>query len=432
MELAVNAAVSEAQAFVGRMRMLQSQGQFAGPADNKRRAAWCEYGYPAVVTPEMLYAIWSRGGYAFGAVKIIIDTCWQTSPEVVEGDDSTSKSTDMTEWDKAARKLFTPRMWHAFAEADRRRLVSKCSFIILRISDGKSLDHPVEKDKNNTLVEAVPIWRAAMDVKERDATTGAVKMWNYTYQNASGTGQTVVPVHPDRVFVLGDATDSAVGFLQPVYNNFVNLEKISGGSGESYLKNAGRQLHVNFNNTVPLDTIAKKHGVEPADLKKQFNAAVRDLNMGNDTVLVTQGADAVTPLVATVPDPESHAQINLQEVSCGLGIPQKILAGNQNGERASTEDRKEMNSRGQSRREKDLSFDISDLVAHCQNINLLAATNSFIVAWDDLNVPTRAERLANGKLMSDINEKFEHTGESCFSIAEVRVASGYEPKIAKA
>ncbi len=54
---------------------------------NKRHSAWCEYGFPELVTYENLYSLYRRGGIAHGAVE----TCWQVladQPGNREGDDA--------------------------------------------------------------------------------------------------------------------------------------------------------------------------------------------------------------------------------------------------------------------------------------------------------------------------------------------------------
>lgn len=420
MQFAVNQAIVEAQQIITRARA----AGFATPLDQKRSAAWREYGYPEAITPTMLYNLWARGGYANGAVDKIVSTCWATNPQVVEGRDDSASTTNMTTWDKKAAEVLNPRFWHAFAEADRRRLVCRWSAIILRIADNLALDKPAG---SGALVEAVPVWCTALEVKDRDAKTGAVKMWQYTSQQVVGSGTIVQSVHPSRVFILGDATAGAVGFLDPVYNNFINLEKISGGAGESFLKNAARQMHLNFEREVSIENIAKMYGVKVDELKNKFDQAARDLNIANDLLLITQGA-SVNPMVAAVESPKDAIETNLWEISSGTGIPQKILVGNQTGERASTEDQKQHNARCQSRRVGQLSFDISDLVAKLQEIKVLPVSGPLRVLWDNLTIPTAADRLENAWKMSQINEKFEHTGEQCFTLDETRVAAGYEPK----
>lgn len=49
---------------------------------------------PEQVTYENLYALYRRGGIAHGAVEKLVGKCWQTNPEIIEGDQA----------DKSAKK----------------------------------------------------------------------------------------------------------------------------------------------------------------------------------------------------------------------------------------------------------------------------------------------------------------------------------------
>ncbi len=81
--LAVNHALNDARMARARMGLLAPTMGL----DNKRHSAWCEYGFPEQVTYENLYALYRRGGIAHGAVEKL-GKCWQTNPEIIEGDDA--------------------------------------------------------------------------------------------------------------------------------------------------------------------------------------------------------------------------------------------------------------------------------------------------------------------------------------------------------
>jgi len=231
-------------------------------------------------------------------------------------------------------------------------------------------------------------------------------------------------VHPDRVFILGDYSADAIGFLEAAYNAFVSLEKVEGGSGESFLKNAARQLNINFDREIEFSNLASMYGVSVEELQEKFNEAAVEVNRGNDALLTTQGA-TVTPLVTSVADPGPTYNVNLQTAAAALDIPTKILVGMQTGERASTEDQRYFNARCQSRR-GDLSFEIEDLCDKLVALGILDAVSQKTVIWDDLNASTDAEKLASAKLMAEINSASAATGEQPFTGEEIRVAAGYE------
>lgn len=394
-------------------------GNFAGPIDQKRGRAWCEYGYPSVVDFSMLYNLYSRGGLAFGAVEKLVALCWKTNPWVIQGDDNSDKESP---WEVAVKKITNVAFWRALKEADRRRLVGRYSAVLLRIADNQLWDKPAGAGK---LVGLVPAWAnqltpGTIDIDTWSENYGKPVDWQYT------AGSESFKVHPSRIFILGDWSENAIGYLQPVFNDFINVEKLSGGSGESFLKNAARQMNINFDKDVRLSEIASAHGVKPQDLHKVFDDATRGLNIGIDTMLMTQGA-TVTPMVASMPDVEKPYDVSVSNIASGVNMPKRILIGSQSGERASTEDREEFNATGQSRRIGDLSFEFTQLIQHLQTIKVVPAMEDFSIAWDDLTTPTDAARLANAKTLAEINKQYEGAGQEPFNINEVREAAGFEP-----
>lgn len=284
--LAVNHALNDARMARARMGLMAPTMGL----DNKRHSAWCEYGFPEQVTYENLYALYRRGGIAHGAVEKLVGKCWQTNPEIIEGDDA-DESKDETAWEKNAKKVFTKRLWRAFAEADRRRLVGRYAGILLHINDSRTWDQPVVRGKS--LKKVTIAWAGSLTVSEwvtdqKSADYGQPKQWKYVESLPNG-GTNQRFVHPDRVFILGDYSNDAIGFLEPPYNAFVSLEKVEGGSGESFLKNASNKQAINFEKDIDFANLASLYGVSVDELQERYNEAARELNVGNDVLLITQG-----------------------------------------------------------------------------------------------------------------------------------------------
>ena len=414
--LAVNHALNDARMARARMGLMAPTMGL----DNKRHSAWCEYGFKEELTFDDLYKLYRRGGIAYGAVNKLIGLCWKTNPEVSEGD-ADDDSQDETAWERSNKRVLTHRFWRSFAEADKRRLVGRWAALLLHIRDSKKWNEPVTRGRG--LAKITPAWASALKVKTRD-NYGNITMWQYTETQADGN-PVQRDIHPDRVFTIGDMSDDAIGFLEPGYNACVSLEKVEGGSGESFLKNAARQLNVNFEKEIDFNNLASLYGVSVSDLQDKFNEAALEVNRGNDVLLTTQGA-SVTPLVTAVADPGPTYDVNLQTFAASVDMPVKIIVGMQTGERASSEDQKYMNSRGQSRRQ-DLSFDIEDLVDKLIVLRIVSPVAEKTVVWDDLTEATGGEKLDNAAKMSTINQTSLATGEQVFTVEEIRVAAGYEP-----
>lgn len=420
--LAVNHALNDARLARARMGLLAPTMGL----DNKRGSAWCEYGFPEQITYDNLYSLYRRGGIAHGAVEKLIGKCWQTNPEIIEGDDA-DESEEETAWERKAKKVFTNRFWRSFADADRRRLVGRYSGIMLHIRDNQDWNQPVTRGRG--LDKITVAWAGSLTVGEWDTglnskTYGQPKMWQYAERLPNGSSRRV-NIHPDRVFILGDYSDDAIGFLEPAYNAFVSLEKVEGGSGESFLKNAARQLNVNFEKEIDFNNLASLYGVSIDELQEKFNEVAGEMNRGNDVLMTTQGA-TVTPLVTAVADPSATYDVNLQTAAAGVDIPTRILVGNQQAERSSTEDQKYFNSRCQSRR-VDLAFEIEDFCDKLIDLQIIDAVSQKAVIWDDLNEQTATEKLTNAKTMGEINQSMMGSGEEpAFSREEIRTAAGHE------
>lgn len=414
--LAVNHALND-------VRLARARGMLINPGmglDAKRESAWCEYGFKEELTFDDLYKLYRRGGIAHGAVNKLVSNCWKTNPQVIEGEQS-DDSRELTAWEKASNQVFTHRFWRSFAKADTRRLVGRWAGILLHIKDSQKWYQPVVRGK--ALQKITPVWASALKVGSRD-NSGAITMWQYTESLSDGsTAQR--KVHPERVLIIGDMSEDEIGFLEPGYNACVSLEKVEGGSGESFLKNAARQQNINFDKEVDFNNLASMYGVTVDELQERYNEAAREINRGNDTLLITQGAQ-VTSMVSAVSDPSPTYDVNLKTFSSSVDMPSRIIVGNQSGERASTEDQIYFNGRCQSRR-GDLSFDIEDMVDKLTYLQIIKPVGKFSIVWDELNEQSPSDKLDSATKMSSINQTSLASGEQVFTVDEIRVAAGYEP-----
>lgn len=415
--------------------MLIDRGMLAGMAgqglDQKRTQAWCEYGYPMTVTAQMLYNLYSRGGLANGAVNKVVDTCWRYFPDITEGDES-EKSEQDSQWDKEIKQVFKQSLWSRVKTADMMRLVTGYSGLILRIADSGGMHEPVRK--MSLLKDAIPAWGGVtltpyeFDDDPFSENYGDVKMWQYRQTLGNGSPVTI-KVHPERVVIFGSYDNSTIPYLQPSYNNFVNIEKIEGAPAESLIKNSARSVHLDFTDKASVETIARMMGVKVEDLHERLNDIAKDLNTGNDIALVTQGVTS-RELVSNVPDPRPAYEVNTSSAATGLKMPVKILIGMQTGERASTEDRAEFNANCYSRCKGDLTLDITRMVEQFMRIRLLRPIGEFAVNWQDLTDSDKPTKLDNAGKMSRINVEQASIGAlPPYTGSEIRMAGGDAPEV---
>lgn len=415
LQMAVNHGIADYRMARARMALLNPSfgaGAMSPGLDSKREAAWCEYGWKGQLDFNDFFRLYSRGGISAGAVNKLYGRCWGTHPELIEGEKK-EKDRKPTSWEEGLKPILRQgRLWRAFADADRRRLVGRYAALILRVRDSRLMEEPVQRGRG--LQEVVVAWAGSIvpfeyNIDAMSADYGKVRLWQYREPALPGQPARNVTIHSDRVFILGDWRADAIGFLEPVFNNFVNLEKTEGGSGESIAKNSARSMNVNFDGSVDLRNLAAMYGVGINELQEKFNDAARDINQGNDILFVTQGA-TVNPMVANVPNPEPIYNVNLQSISAGVDIPSKILVGNQTGERASTEDEAYMNRRCQGRRVNELSFEIHDFFSHLMTLRIIDQIPEFTVIWDELTEDSLGAKLDNAKKMSEVNAQATANG----------------------
>lgn len=389
--------------------------------DNKRPDAWAEYGYKEKLGFQDFFNLYSRHGVAAGVVDRIAEKVFQTAPWVIQGPKENEKKTQ-TDWEAAFQKIADDTdLWWYFKEAYGMRMVGAWAGLILRYAnDDKQLNEQV--DSSAVLTDLVPVWRGQLQPAKRDA-LGKVTEWNYTPSGFDSTDlQTAAPatIHPSRLYIVGDYLRGR-SLLESGYNAFVDMEKVTGGAGEGYLKNAARQLHINYES----DAQPTKPNQPEDEVADELNAQAKALNTRADLVLATQGA-SVTPIVATLPDPEKPFGVSLQVGMASVRIPSRIVVGSQTGERASVEDINDFNERCQGVRTGELTREIRGFVLHLEANGTLSPGGQISVMWDNLAEVNATDRAKLALTMAQTNQANGVTGDVVFTPDQIQVAAGFE------
>ena len=397
--------------------------------DAKRPRAWCEYGYASDLSFENYFMVYDRDGLGNAAINIIANKCWQDHPWLIEGAPD-RESAELTANEARIDRAFSQaKVWQAFKEADIYAMVGGWSAIIIRIADSNELDQPTVRPSIEALTELVPVW--ANQLTAVYDSNQVLQHYVYAEPQTDISPARNVNVHPDRVVIVGDPSRSRP-LLKAGFNALVTLEKVLGGAGESFLKNASRQLNVNYDSDVDLEDIARANGGSVAELHENLSGHVRDINSGVDLLMMTQGA-SVNPMTVAVSDPMPSYNAALQVFAASVKIPVKVLVGNITGERASTEDIKQLNDRCQSRRVSEVTAHIEKFVAKLKAIGMLSA-GQYSVMWNDLRESTDAERAEHVDKLASIIEKIARADQSqmmtgsdpVLTVAELRSALGYD------
>jgi hypothetical protein len=397
-----------------------------------------DFGYPKTLGFDQFYAMYNRNGLARAAVNKTVAKTWQDEPFLLEKerDGSQVGEDDETALEKEVRKRCAAlRLWQKLAEADRRGLVGCYAGAILRFADGRTFDQPVERVPGGLdgLVEIIPAWEGQLKVSQWDTNQSSPTYGQPTlfqFNEADVTGESKQPrqfsLHPDRVLIWSrDGTVNGSSFLEPGYNDLLTIEKIIGGGGEGFWKNAKSAPVLEVDKEAKVDQMAKMMGVPVSELADKMNEQVEDWQKGFDQLLMVQGMQAKT-LGVTLPSPEHFFGVAVQSFCASISMPVKIMVGMQTGERASTEDAEEWAQTNMSRRTDTVIPNTMTLVDRLVRVGILPEKDWFL-DWTDLTETSMAEKIDRAGKMADVNSKLQSSGEWVFTPEEIRAAVDLEP-----
>lgn len=439
LQLAVNHALAVNQSLSRQRLAYGSMPNLSG--NTKRDRIYEEFGYPKELNFSHFYNMYERNAIASASVDRLIDGCWEDYPEVFEGDEQ-KDAEGVTQWDKTIAKILK-KWFPVIKEADKRGVIGSYSAILLQVRDSKDWNEPIDgntlkRAKESGLVRFIPVWEAQLDVSEWDTDPnsedyGYPRMYRYIslpVGKATNAPAREIKVHPDRVIILCErAADGLLtngySLLKKGYNDALDLEKVSGGAAEGFLKNASRQLNFNFSKEVDLSDIAKLYNVEIDQLASAMDEQVKKLNQSTDSSVIMQDGN-VSVLSVAPADPSSSFNTSLSKFASSIPIPVKVLIGQITGERASTEDNKDWAKTRMSRRNGFLTSVIESLIERLWRIGIIDPPKGEVitVSWSDLLAPSYAEKLDNANKLADVATKTTNAlGVPVIKANEIRAAA---------
>lgn len=414
-------------------RSLQAMfpGYFGAPKHNHA----ADFGYPDQVTFPLAFDAYCRNPLARAAVNKTVGKTWEDQPYLQEFQRDGAEGGDQGETKVEAdiRQRFADlRVWQHLAECDRRGLVGAYSGLILRLGDGRPFKEAVTRVPGGLdgLVEVIPAWEGQLavsqwDTNETSPSYGQPLMFQFS---ESAVGQQKQPrqfeIHPDRVIIWSqDGTLNGRSALEPGYNALLDMEKIRGGGGEGFWKNAKSGLSLEIDKDAKIENIAQAMAVQPQDVVDKIDEQVEGFNKGFDKSLLLQGIKA-TPMQVTLPSPEHFFAVAAQSFAASFSIPMKVLIGSQTGERASTEDSEEWAKVNMARRTNQAIPSIMGFVNRLERFGILPAKDWFL-SWTDLTESSMGEKIDRAVKMADVNQKMG--AELVFTGDDIRAAVGMEP-----
>lgn len=423
------------------------QGAFGMSGNTKRPNLYNEFGYPRQITFRDFYNTYRRNAAGFAVVHRLLDGCWQDNPVIVDGD-KTDEAEKTNEWEKNTTKLMK-KQWAKVKDADRRNMVGRYSALLIQLRDNLPWREPVntalvQSLGEKALIKLIPVWEEQLSVAEWDndqksETFGQPLMYNFD-ELPVGDEQLVgpiryTPVHPSRVIIFCEGSEdenmlSGIPLLEAGYNKLLDIEKISGGGAEGFLKNASRQMSAEFDKETDIGTLntqAKEAGYK--DLGEAMEDKFRRLNRGTDAAAVMQ-AGKLNVLSVTPGDPGPTWEVTANELAASVQIPFTIVFGQQTGRLASDEDQKDWANRRNQRRNGFLTDRITVLLERFWNIGIIPPPENgeVTIVWTDLLAPGEKEKIENMSKLADVVQKTTgmYGGEPPVTLNELRKVVGLE------
>lgn len=406
---------------------------FAMGLDQKRPTAWVQYGWPTQVDFDLMYRAYERTGAGNGAVHRLLDGCWQALPRIKE-----PGSDDIGAWETEVSKLFKSLgLWAKIKDFDRRNLIGRYAGLIYRVADGKELHEPLESASK--LVDVIPVFENQLKVTAWHSDTsdpdnfGKPKMFQYRKRVLQNVGNQGAPdgwadVHPSRVQIfaegsVGDMFDG-IPLLQAGINDLVNIEKISGGSAESFLKNSARTIVFKYDANAQVQAITTEDG-QKKTVREVHEEQTKSLNRNQDSSIVIQGGDAST-LQTTIADPKPSFEVSANNFAASVRLPFTVIFGQQTGRLASNEDKADAIARYKSRQANELTPVLEQFVTRMQVAGLIKE-GEFEIEWPDIAAPSDEQKLGNLlKMTQAMTAAFQAGLPPIFAAEELRKVAGYK------
>lgn len=313
---------------------------FMGYSHGGNRDLYESFGYSRHVQPEELYALYLRNDIANRALRAFPAATWRSAPIVSDGPRQ-KPGTPLVEtpFAKAVSEfLDNHNILRMLERADRVSGIGRYGVLVMGFADGKPMDKPLvpgpAKLRYLTPYSEISCQIAKWDSDIESPRFGMPEIYNLQNHNLEGMNRgpnKFIRVHYTRVLHLSEFLDQDEVFgiprLLPVHNRLKDLEKVVGGSAETFWITANRGLALWADKEAQLDD----------DERLRMEQSAKDFQNNLTRTLVGTGMQAQV-LGSEDPDPGPNATILLDLIAGALGIPKRILLGTERGELSSAQD----------------------------------------------------------------------------------------------
>ncbi len=332
-----------------RSRFAYALGKSHGGARNLYEA----FGYPLDVTTESLWGMYQRNDIAGRIVRAFPAATWREAPIIrdARGDSAEPGTEGYSPFVEAVEDYFDRHnLFRVIERADRLASIGRYGVLFLGFNDDLPTSSP--RGQAAKLLFAQPYGELGVTVNKwctnvRDPRFGLPEL--YTLNAAATADQRQVSpkrsitAHWSRVIHISEFVDQDDTFgvprLLPIFNRLMDLEKVVGGSAESFWLNANRTVIYSGDSEMEMTP------EDVLEIKKQ----AEELSHQTRRSIIGQGIEAQSISIEQA-DPEPNATILLDLIAGGAGMPKRILLGTERGELSSAQDENNWSSRIEERR----------------------------------------------------------------------------------
>ena len=365
-------------------------------------------GYPLVITPTEYAAKYERMDIAKAIINRPVEATWRGGVRLSDGKDE-----EETEFERAWLTMDSDLgLVSRFARLDKLAGLGEYGVMLLGFDDVADLPdwvNPVQGGRKLLYVKPLTQSHAQIDLWETDVSSeryGLPLVYNVS-MTTPGTQESTITLraHWTRCIHVADGlTESEVHGtprLKAVWNRLMDLEKIVGGSGEMFWRNARPGYAGKLDPEFSMST------ADQADLQDQAD----EFNHNLQRILITKGVE-LKAMTQPVADPTASVDVQIQMISAETGIPKRILTGSERGELASSEDRNNWFDLIQGRREEFAGpVMVRPFVERMIEFDALPDGGSeWTVEWEDLYAPSDKQKAEVGKVRTEAMSKYVSSG----------------------
>lgn len=390
---------------------------------DKLHNVYNDFGYPEQLSFDNFWNMYRRFGVAKAVIETPVELSWVHAPEI--------KSENENFLNLLGELIEKIELWERLKGLDKRQRVGRYGGLYLRTKDGKLPNLPVGSLSGiESIVSITPLYEGQIKVLETDSDPMSENfdmptMYQYV---GSGTGNrnerssSSFSIHPSRLIVAAEGADDGgiygIPSLECVFNDLMDLRKITGAGGEGFYQNTRMAPVFTANDDFSSDDSGDE----------SLSEAIDDFLAQHRKRLVLRGIKAEYPNIQ-LSAPEEFYQATINNIAAGSGIPAAFLIGQQTGRLASDKDSRHLMTLVQSRRESFLSVVIKNTIDWFIDHNVLPMAE-YTIDWGDLLTMSDGEKIEVVQTMAAINEKQSRSGGlPVFSVEEMRERVGLNPDV---